>query len=79
MLSDRRIERGSPIGQESKGSGERATLGRQSVFEPWGPFHVGSRDQQAINLEAPESLREDVRGDPGDRGLQVAVAHRSAE
>src|SRR5438309_3008619 len=64
----------APVGEQTQRSGELLALGGQLVDESDWPLAIRLCPDDALRLEALQAIREDVRRDAGDAGLELVEA-----
>jgi hypothetical protein len=69
----------APVREEAKSTGEVPPIRRQLVLEARRTLLVASPEEDPSALEAPKTIREDVRREAGQRITQLAEPARAVE
>ena len=69
----------APVGEEAQGAGQVATVGRQRVLHSRRPLLVRPGMDDALAVEASQTVGQDVRRYPRDGGLQLPEPARAVE
>ncbi len=70
---------GTPVGQESEGAGEIATVRAQAVLHPGWPAGVRPPEQDALALEPPQAVGKNVWCETGKALEQLVEPTRAIE
>ena len=66
--------RSAPVGEQSKRTRKRPAFDGEAILEPGWPLDVSRGRQQAVGLETPETIGQDVWRDAWYGSLKVPVA-----
>ncbi len=68
-----------PAAEESQGTRQLPSCGRELVYEAWRALGIWTREDECLALEMTQTLAEHVGSDADDLVLEVAEAPRPVE